>query len=285
MILLYDDCFAINRERLNEFCEGIKKLQKEISWELKWSPSLTVHLIDDELLGLMKDAGCEVIGYGFESFSKKILDSMNKPISPQMIDNAFKRTLNAKIGVAANFIFGDINETKETAKETLDYWKKNARGQINLFIVDPYPGSKIYDYCINKGIIKDKLYFIKNQMGHMFDTHLNISSMSNREFNKLKRELIYAELKYGATGKNSVLKGNVLKVNCPFCKTHQIYKNVKSDGFMNYDFLVMCRNCKMRFFARSNLKQFIYNFYPIAKPIHNSYLKIKKFINLGFLRK
>ena len=116
------------KKRLLEFCDGIKKLKSEISWDLKWSPQLTVHSVDGDLLKIMKEAGCELISYGFESFSPIVLKSMGKPITPQQIDNAIKETLKAKIAIQANFIFGDIAETKETAEETLNYWKNHCKG-------------------------------------------------------------------------------------------------------------------------------------------------------------
>lgn len=125
IILFFDECLALDKERLMKFCAGIKKIQSEISWELRWAPQLTVHNVDDDLLKKLKDSGVDTISYGFESMSPEVLKSMNKPITPKMIDNAFKKTLKHRINVQANFIFGDIAETKKTAKQTLDYWRKN----------------------------------------------------------------------------------------------------------------------------------------------------------------
>ena len=96
-------------------------------------------------------------------------------ITPEKIDFAFKETLKSKIGIQGNFIFGDIAETKETAKETLNYWKKNAQAQISLGFVEPYPGSDIYFHCVKKGLIKDKIDFIQNKK-HMEEINLNMKS-------------------------------------------------------------------------------------------------------------
>ncbi|MDO8516834.1 MAG: radical SAM protein, partial [Nanoarchaeota archaeon] len=137
LISIYDDCFAIDKKRLEEFCKRITKLRKEISWELKWKVQITVINVNTEILKMMKDAGCICISYGFESYSSDILKSMKKNITPEQIDYAFKETLKASIAIEANFIFGDIAETTETAKITLDYWKNNANGQINLIFIIP----------------------------------------------------------------------------------------------------------------------------------------------------
>ncbi len=123
-ILIYDDCFSANKKRLYEFCKKIKKLSKKLQKEIKWTCQLLVNTIDEKMLKTMKDAGCSSISYGFESFSPIILKSMRKPITPTQINKAFNQTLKVGIAVQANFIFGDVAETKETSNETINYWKK-----------------------------------------------------------------------------------------------------------------------------------------------------------------
>ena len=86
---------------------------------------MSVNNVDDELLRILKDSGCKVVSYGFESISDDVLKSMKKPITAEKIDNALKLTLKQGLAIQANFIFGDIAETKSTAYETLNYWKKN----------------------------------------------------------------------------------------------------------------------------------------------------------------
>ncbi|MDP1729517.1 MAG: radical SAM protein [archaeon] len=283
-IVLHDECFAIKLERIEEFCKGITKLRKEISWDLKWIPQLTVHLVDDKLLKMMKDAGCEIISYGFESFSQKVLKSMNKPITPQQIDNAFKKTIAAKMVVIANFIFGDIAETKETSEETLNYWKNSCKGQLGLVVIEPYPGSKIYEHAVKKGIIKDKLFFIKNQMGRIGDTDLNITSMDDQNFDKLKKKIVIYNLKYARTGKNPIWEKHKLKVTCPFCKERINYENLKVSNRLIYDLLFICKNCKMRFHVRSLLKRISYISYPVIRPLYPLYRKAKIYLNRNAMK-
>ncbi|MBU0466571.1 MAG: B12-binding domain-containing radical SAM protein, partial [Nanoarchaeota archaeon] len=160
IVALYDDMFSFKKERIYEFCEKIKEINKELPQKIKWYCQLSVVGIDKDLLKTMKDSGCSVISYGFESMDPKVLKSMRKPIKPEQIDFAIRSTLNEKIGIQGNFIFGDVAETKETAKKTLDYWRKNCHGQVGLGFIQPYPGSAVYLHCLKKGLIKDKLKFI-----------------------------------------------------------------------------------------------------------------------------
>ena len=281
IILLYDDCFAITKERVEEFCKEITKLQKEISWKLKWSPQLTVKHVTPELLKLMKDSGCDTISYGYESYSQEVLQSMKKPITPEQIDYSFKETLKAGMAIQANFIFGDTKETKETAKETLDYWKKNAKGQISLIFIQSYPGSQIYKHCIKKGIIKDEIKYLQNLTG---STILNMTeNMSNKEFNKLIKDIYETNSKYLKYIKpNSIKKTSkeiyTVNVKCPFCKKHITYKNCKIENLLSYSFNLVCRNCHMRFFVASTLRKIAIKHHSKLRKIREIQMKAKNYI-------
>ncbi len=275
-LMIYDDCFAIDEKRFKEFCKRIKELRAQLSWNLIWTPQLTVKGINDNLMKLLKEAGCEVISYGFESYSPIVLKSMGKPITPEEIDNALRTTLKYKIGVQANFIFGDIAETKRTAYETLNYWKNNAGGQVSLRFIQPYPGSKIYQHCLKKGIIKNELNFVKN-LGGYGDLVLNMTDkMTDEDIFQLKKDILTATSKYCRFAKPIKIKkiGEKvynLELRCPYCKKEMIYKNCFIDNILYYGSFLMCRNCRKRFFLVTSLKRLVfehyYKFYNAVKKI------------------
>lgn len=249
VLSIYDDCFSSNKERLLEFCKEITKLQKELTWELSWGCQLIVNTVDEKMLKIMKDSGCVMISYGFESFSTDVLKSMKKYITPKQIDFAFKSTLKQKIVVQANFIFGDIAETKETSKITLDYWEKNCEGQVYLRLIQPYPGSQIYNYCVDKGLIKDRMKFIKSGINQFY---INMTkNMTEKEFIELKNKLIYLTQKHSVyvVPKNKINNGETqsLIVKCPFCNKKNEYNHCKIKNNINYGFQAACRHCYKRY--------------------------------------
>lgn len=280
-ITIYDDCFSANKERLYDFCREIKKFSSQLSWELKWSCQLLVTNMDEEMLNLLKDAGCENISYGFESFSPAVLRSMRKPISPAQIDKALKATLKANIGIQGNFIFGDVAETKDTAKETLDYWKSCPEAQqISLGFVQPYPGSNLYNHCINKGIIPDKIHYIQNQMGP--DIRLNMTDkMTDEEVSELNLALLNTFQKYFhfVTPKNlrRMSKNNYeFDFKCPFCKQSTHYKNCFIENKLTYGFHLICRKCHMRSALVGPVKKIAYQHYTKTRKIRDIYTKVKR---------
>jgi hypothetical protein len=189
-----------------------------------------------------------------------------------MIERAFEKTLNAGISPQANFIFGDIAETKETAYETLDWWKKNSKGQIGLSFVQAYPGSAIYEICMEKGLLGNKEEFLKNLKNNVL---VNMTEfMTDKELIKLKKDLLDCERKYNKFSSLKNLKKtsettHSFDVKCPFCKTVLHYEkfNLKSANIRtttrNYHLRFLCRVCPMSFTAISPLRCFIYKYFPI----------------------
>lgn len=281
---ILDDCFSIKEERVYEFCKKIKELSKEIGYKITWTCQLLVHTVDRQILNTMKDAGCESISYGFESMSPVVLKSMMKPITPEQLDNALHATLDAKIAIKAHLILGDTAETLETAQETLDYWINNCQGQIGLGYVQPYPGSVIYQRCVEKGIIKDRLDYIKNGMDPQNSINMT-DNISNKDFKRLRKKVLSAYSKYNKfVTPTSMIKTGYdiyeLKIKCPFCKHHNTYKNFWAKNKNSFGFNTTCRNCYKCFFAVSLAQKIAYKHYPKIRTIRNYYRRIFK-LNRG----
>lgn len=277
--ILNDDLFSANKERLYEFCEKIKEVNKKFLVNLKWWCSLWVGTVDEKTLLTLKDAGCLYVGFGFESYSHSVLKSMKKPIIPQQIDLAIKLCMKTNMPVVGNFIFGDIAETKETSEETLEYWKKNCSGQVKLFFIHPYPGSEIYQSCLNRGIIKDELNFIKNEIHHTYIRNMTLN-MSDEEFNHLKKEVyeltqksIPYEIPYKVESEGN--KRYSLYVKCPYCKKDSIFKNCLIKNKNYFSDPIICRECHMKYNLSSKIYKFTMDHYVGLDFLRRNYLIIR----------
>jgi len=277
-LLIYDDCFAFDKERLKKFCAEMKKMMLIKNKEIKWTCQLMVSVVDDDLLKMLKDAGCVAISYGFESYSPIVLKSMRKAITPEQIDFAFKTTIKNKLNVQANFIFGDVAETYQTAQETLSWWKKNAHNQIFLVFVRPYPGSELYQHCLRKGIIKDELAFVKEKMNAPQVPNMT-NSMTEKEMEILRKQL----LTLSAGGERYQIPSKIKKegkdtyqvtVRCPYCKSIHTYKNCLILNPLNYDFQLICKNCYMRYAVASIFRKALRQNYYLLSPLIEPYLKM-----------
>ncbi len=146
-IAFADDTFTLNRKRVEEICERLKKL------DVEWSCSSRVDTINEELLKKMKKAGCTTIYFGVEAASKKVLDYYRKRIDLQKVERAIKLAKKVGIVTVCSFILGAPNETKEEMEETLRLALKLDPDYAQFSILTPYPGTEIYDELRDKGLI------------------------------------------------------------------------------------------------------------------------------------
>lgn len=255
-ICFYDDCFSLKPERVKEFCNRIKELRSNLSYDLQWAVQITVKKVDEEMFKLLKESGCNAMAYGFESFNQKVLDSMHKPITPEEIDYAFKLTLKYNFLLYALFIFGDTAETVETYKETLDYWKKNAQGQIRLDMIRIFPGSEIYKKSVQKGLIKDKISFFENDMPSEEPVNFT-DAMSDFEYQVMRLDVTDAKRRFIKHVVPKLLETSGpyfdLELKCPFCGKKSKYKNVALQSRLRFCEPLFCRHCLKRCTAMSRI--------------------------------
>lgn len=145
-----DDNFIVNKKRLKELCDLIKKENLGISW----SCLARVDSIDTESLTMMKDAGCWSIAFGIETGSQKIHDFEKKKISLDKIEEAVKLTRKAGIRTIGFNIIGHPLETVETIKETIRFNKKIKIDDSKTQFMVPFPGSELYHIAEKYGTFK-----------------------------------------------------------------------------------------------------------------------------------
>ncbi|RJR34090.1 MAG: radical SAM protein [Deltaproteobacteria bacterium] len=253
---MYDELFSFDRQRVYDLCREMKRLSESVNWEIRWNCQMRVDTTDEDLIKTMKDAGCNLLLLGLESYSQVVLDSMRKKTTPQQIDNTLNLARKANLSVQGNFIFGDVAETKETANETLTYWKNNHDifgAGVSLDFIQLYPGTKLYKHAVEKKIIKDEIDFVEN---HIFDRINVTEKIIDKDFDHLFTELIEARFKYSKyllpfkkKKRNGVWE---VSVKCPYCKNVSIYRNYIPPGFRSYHRNdICCQVCRLRFYLVS----------------------------------
>jgi radical SAM superfamily enzyme YgiQ (UPF0313 family) len=90
------------------------------------------------------DVGLSYISYGGESASPKILKAMGKGQTPEQMTAAIEATHAASVNPIMSFIVGFPEETIDDVIMTCQFFIDN---QIHCdpFILQPYPGSALYD--------------------------------------------------------------------------------------------------------------------------------------------
>lgn len=178
-IFIADELFAYDMERVREFCRRIKQ------YDIKWWAQFRVSDITEDLVKILKDSNCVTMGFGIESADNRILKSMKKGIKIEQTEKALKLVYDSGITIQGGLIFGDIEETLETATNTLEWWKRHAHYGLSLNFITTYPGTGLYKHACEKGIITDEVQFIKQGC-----PTINISKMSKQELSWLVEQIV-----------------------------------------------------------------------------------------------
>jgi radical SAM superfamily enzyme YgiQ (UPF0313 family) len=186
--MIYDELFSANKKRIDEFCNLLEERKLDITWYCQ----LRVDQLDQDLLHRMAKAGCIHISYGFESGSDAVLKNMKKKIRAEQIANAVKMTREAKIGIQANFLFGDPAETEETLAESLRFQEEHELFFVDWSAVIPYPGTQLFAYAQKKSLIEDSEEFVRqmsNLSSYLWKKQINLTELSDERYFELYVEL------------------------------------------------------------------------------------------------
>jgi len=137
---IIDDMFNYYKNRVFEFCQGIKDRNLDISYT--FPNGLRLNQLDREVLQMMKDTGAYAFTVGIESGSQRILDSMKKGLTLKLIEE--KINLINSTGLEPNgfFIIGYPGETVDDIKATIQFAKKLKLKRAHFSNFLPLPGTE-----------------------------------------------------------------------------------------------------------------------------------------------
>lgn len=178
-IALREELFATDNNRVRDFCQRMEK------YDVDWSIQLRIDSINQELVEMLKDTRCRYVFVGVESADDKVLKSMRKGITRKQIEHALEMLRVAGLHSRSGVIFGDTEETYETALSTLQWFRdNNERYRMFVDMIISFPGSVIYKRACRNGIIPNPVQFLKDGC-----PIVNVSKMSDEEFDQLVKEV------------------------------------------------------------------------------------------------
>ena len=143
-IIFRDPSFTINREHVTGLCKEILKSGYKINWRC----FSHVNDVDEDLLKLMKKAGCYQISYGFETASREILKLLQKSMTVEQAFKAARLTKRVGVEVSGSFMIGLPGETKKTIDETIHFSKQLGLDYAQFQFAIPVPGTRFYEECL-----------------------------------------------------------------------------------------------------------------------------------------
>ncbi|MFH1594001.1 MAG: radical SAM protein [Candidatus Omnitrophota bacterium] len=175
-----DELLMSSEERTVSLCESFIRAGLNIRWKCNGR----LNYAKKDVLKLMKESGCVFINYGIEAMDNEVLKNMKKALTVDIIIKGVEGTISAGITPGLNLLFGNIGDTNRTLKKAVDFLIKYDDGaQLRtLRPVTPYPGSPLYYYAIEKGLLKDVKDFYENKHMNSDLPAVNFTELSDDEF-------------------------------------------------------------------------------------------------------
>ncbi|MBH09524.1 MAG: hypothetical protein CMG74_04065 [Candidatus Marinimicrobia bacterium] len=151
-VFINDATFTFDHDWNKEIFQRMIDEKIDLSW---WCTTRS-HCLDEELLVLMKRAGCHTIGVGFESADDEVLKNIKKGVRLDYIKNAVKMSRDANIDILLFCVVGFLGETKQSMYETISFLKTLKASFITLGIAVPAPGTGFYRQMEEAGYLKHK---------------------------------------------------------------------------------------------------------------------------------
>lgn len=140
--------FFIDDNLFSDEKKAIELFSALIPLKKKWCCQISIDIAKKpELLMLMRQAGCFMILIGFESLDIENLKQMKKGANIQNnnYDEIIKNIYNAGLMIYGTFVIGYDNDTKDTAKQLMEFAIKYKFAIANFNPLMPMPDTKLYE--------------------------------------------------------------------------------------------------------------------------------------------
>ena len=146
----YDEVFPLKKEWVRDFCT----LYKE-KVDLPFQIQLRVDMVDDEVMDMLRNAGCvgvlAGVEVGEEKFRREMLD---RQMSNDQIRRFFRKADELGLYTFIFVIFGFPNETPKQIRDTIRLAKEVRPNHVQSTIFYPFPKTPLCDLAERKGYLR-----------------------------------------------------------------------------------------------------------------------------------
>lgn len=138
-----DEIFTVNQKRAEEICDEL--IAHGLNLKMKWKCQTHVNTLNERLIQKMKKSGCYLMGLGIETGDADLIRRMGKGISIEKVKKVIAMIQKHKLDYSTFFILGQAFETKQTAKNTVDFAVELNPMEPVFGLMVPYPGTKVWE--------------------------------------------------------------------------------------------------------------------------------------------
>jgi radical SAM superfamily enzyme YgiQ (UPF0313 family) len=179
---IVDDVLGIHRSWIGDWHMALQEREAEIPFECL----CRADLLDEEVVNLLKAAGCRQISLGAESGSQRILDAMCKEIKVEQIRKATEICRKNGISVYFYIMLGYPGEEWRDIKATIALLRETVPDAFSMTVAYPLSGTAFYEE------VKDRL-LESPDWDYSAENRLIYERQYSTEFYRWVQKLIFKE--------------------------------------------------------------------------------------------
>lgn len=179
---IYDDLFTMNRKRIASLCERLTSKPLGVHFNC----AVRVGHADDELLTMLKAAGCLMVSVGIESGDPDLLEVHKPGVYLDEVRDTVKRIQSAGLRAKGLFMMGLPGETEASIKKTSNFVISLGLDDMNMSKFTPFHGAPVWKTIFEQGTVDDdwrkmnclNFVFVPNEIGskqildQLYNTHV-----------------------------------------------------------------------------------------------------------------
>lgn len=138
-----DDNFTANRPRVRQLCEEM--IRRGYNKKATFDCQTRADAVNEEVLGLLRQAGFRLINFGLETASERLMVLLNKKETVQQNIEAVRMAKKFGFGVSGTFIFGLPTETRKDRWDAYRLAKELDLDYVRFNNATPYPGTRLFE--------------------------------------------------------------------------------------------------------------------------------------------
>jgi radical SAM superfamily enzyme YgiQ (UPF0313 family) len=186
-----DSEFNLPYEHAEAICGEI--IDRDMGGSIQWYAYASPTPFSEELLCLMKEAGCAGIDFGVDSGSDAILENLGRRHRKKDVQDLAALCREYNMTFMYDLLLGGPGEDKDTLKETIELMKGVQPSRVGVSMgVRIYPGTPLADSVKKDGILKDNPNLFGKIQGNedFFQPAFYISSAIGEELHSYVLDLI-----------------------------------------------------------------------------------------------
>jgi anaerobic magnesium-protoporphyrin IX monomethyl ester cyclase len=147
-IYFIDDLLFLDPERITQLANQILDRDLHIAWRGLARADTLASRFDDDVVGLLADAGCSKIAFGIESGTARIQKMIRKDLNLELVRASVRLCSRFGIETKGYFMIGFPGETTAEMLQTIKFAATCGVDTAFFFGVRAFPGTEMYEMLL-----------------------------------------------------------------------------------------------------------------------------------------